>query len=317
MRTRLPKHSKRRAFTLVELLVVLVVLLIVGLLGFTVINSTAKSDLISGGARNVQSFLEGGRDRALHDQHPRGVRFIRADNNPADPNYNIIDSMVYVGPAGKLSTGSQSNNVIQVAMDRRTLVLNPMNQKDNRRLWARLVDRGLIIQGAWIKLQVGNSPALPYTIQISGTSPNYTFQLTKDFPMGSVNQNLKYELDLAPAILPNQEARNLPNKVVIDAAASRFGGRSLTDYMRNVSGKPHIDIMFSPRGTIVGEAARGGRIQLVVRSLGDMDAMRALNDPDNENPTLVLVVTTQTGSVATHTLSEPFNANDPAGVESD
>ena len=306
--------SPRRAFTLVEMLVVLVVLLIVGLLGFTVVNSLTKSEVVHEGARNAQSFLEGARDRALHDKLPRGVRFYRASDDPTDTNYNMITKMVYIGPAGKLSTGRFTNNVVRIVNNgsnqpRRIQIVDTNYQQT----WRTLTERGLITDGAWIKLRIGNSPPESYAIRVFGSGP-YQYHLTKDF-VGPINRNLTYELNLGAAELPNQEPRQLPGKVLIDPIASRFGNAQLTAAMP--ANRPYLDVMFSPRGTIVGSATQAGRIQLVVRGLADRDNGNALNDPDNEQPTLVVVITTQTGSVATHALSEPFNAADPAGLESD
>lgn len=310
--------SSRRGFTLIELMVVLVVLLIVGLLGFTFFNSASKADLTRGGARNAQSFLEGARDRAIHDNLPRGVRFLRSPNDP-----NVIDRMVYIGPAGILSEGE-----IQIDATSMRQIVFPDSRLNV--LWDRLVTRGLITTGNWLTLKNGGNIVGRFAIRVMGQdamgmplNPKQYF-LTKNAPM-PLGTNLEYELHLGPSILPNQEPRQLPGKVLIDIQRSRFGDQPLSAVLP--AGAP-LDVIFSPRGTIVGNAAQAGRIQLVVRSLGDYEerpTMTQAEVQDNENPTLVVVITTQTGSVSAHELSDLYQPDpmmpnynpDPAGVESD
>jgi len=86
-------------FTLVELLVVIGIILIVAAMTLSAVNLTVSGDRIRGAARQVQSYLEGARSRAVYGGNVKadglnyqcGVRLIPDANNPA-----LITSMIYV-----------------------------------------------------------------------------------------------------------------------------------------------------------------------------------------------------------------------------
>lgn len=282
-------HAGRRSgFTLVELLVVIVVLLIVMTLTLVLVNQTTKGDRIAAASRQVQSMLEGARDRALHAREPRGVRFIA---DPQDPD--LIVSMVYIGAPGKYSTGT-----VRVSnSDKRTLQLSA-----NAR-WNDLVARDLLDANSVTRIRIDDQPTF-YTVQFNGTA----WRLTKPF-LGRTGTDFTYEIDLLPAILPNQEPRDLPKGVVIDVDGSQHPG-----WLNN----PRKDIIFSPRGPVVGTQAALSHYHLLITSLVDVTGSphKPAGDPTKEDPETIVTVTTQSGSVSTHSVvqGDPFR-NAESGVE--
>lgn len=116
--------EKRPGFTLVELLVVVTVLLILMVMTVTAIDFTFTSERVRSATRQVQSALEGARDRAIFAKEPRGLRLLvepgedRNGNGILDPgedlngngsldlgNPRIVTSMIYVGGAKSWSEG--------------------------------------------------------------------------------------------------------------------------------------------------------------------------------------------------------------------
>ena len=79
-------------FTLVELLVVVTVMLLLISMTVMAIDFTFTAERIRSSARQVQSALEGARDRAIFAKEPRGLRFLVDPNEP-----RMVSSMVYVG----------------------------------------------------------------------------------------------------------------------------------------------------------------------------------------------------------------------------
>jgi len=97
--------DNRQAFTLVEMLVVITVLLVLAGVTVTSINITLEGERVRSGARQLQSYLLGARDRAAYSQLPRGVRFEIGDLT--DPtNYRFED----INGNGALDPGEDLNN---------------------------------------------------------------------------------------------------------------------------------------------------------------------------------------------------------------
>src|ERR1700677_2087704 len=103
VRRRRPEWAAGRAsFTLLELLVSLGIILILATLTMRLLNATLNSDRIRNGARELQSFLAGARDRAIYAGQPRGVRLIQ---DPLDRS--AVHSFVYIGAPSKFTDGTQ------------------------------------------------------------------------------------------------------------------------------------------------------------------------------------------------------------------
>lgn len=88
----------RRAFTLVELLVVITIVLLLATLTFAVFNTGRSSDKVRSAARVAQSAFLGAKDRALHAGNLRGVRLIYDSNDNAGAIPALVNSFVYLQP---------------------------------------------------------------------------------------------------------------------------------------------------------------------------------------------------------------------------
>ena len=157
--------------------------------------------------------------------------------------------------------------------------------------WDRLENLGLLSAGVEIELSPAGGNTLTFTLQ-KNTDPMATawtqWQLTSAYPGGSVLSNyvdVDFAIELRPAVLPNQQARELPKGVSLDLEACRragsipagwsaqdptnptpvFGGQNNQVYSR------YMDIMFSPRGVGFGQWASEGQIQLLFVDTGDIE----------------------------------------------
>jgi prepilin-type N-terminal cleavage/methylation domain-containing protein len=105
-----------RAFTLVELLVVLVIIAIVSAVALPMIVSAWSHRGLSQAARTVQGAFAGARDDAIHRNTPSGYRLIpeavtTLPNGQVDPNALaplVVSRMIPIRPAPDYSEGSLS-----------------------------------------------------------------------------------------------------------------------------------------------------------------------------------------------------------------
>jgi len=243
-----------RGFTLIEMLVVITIILILAAVTVSTINVTINGDKVRAGARQVQSYLEGARDRAIFAKEPRGVRFLL---DPTDPR--TVSSLVYIAPTDPWTEGtvllerpdgdSDGNPANQDMGD-------PLNQspyvdsgdngvwvlrgfdgdssqytKDTG--WKELYDRGVLRDGNRIQIPYGTGSW--YTIDtrllaqadVSDGNPPVRLLLQQEYrepaDTGSstvqaferASPSLKYRLELLPAPMPNQEPILLPKGAVV------------------------------------------------------------------------------------------------------
>src|SRR5689334_18141161 len=73
-RHRSPRKS--RAFTLVEILVVIAIILIASIVALPVLNSAMNGGNVTNAAQTLQAALAGARDAAIRQNEPRGIRLL-------------------------------------------------------------------------------------------------------------------------------------------------------------------------------------------------------------------------------------------------
>lgn len=319
--------SARPGFTLVELLVVMGIILLVTAVTLSAINTTISGDRTRGAARQIQSYLEGARGRASYGaktkglSYQSGVRFIRDANNP-----NFITSMqfVEVDPASASISGpGTSYDLYRIGTDSERLV----SADSSVTQWYVKYQQGLIFNGQTIliggrryQIYIDASFLTPTQDELHLVSPipdsflpaGYSTN-PDDIAVAAASNTLDYTLILPPQPMANQEPRVLGNAVVLDLSLSKglayFTSNSLP-----------IDIMFSPRGTVVGPLSGTGLVEFVI---GDLeDSLLNVTTPNwptstNPNPTtkrerLILSLTPQTGKTAVHPVYI-----DPAGINAD
>ncbi len=267
----------RRAFTLVELLVVMTIIVILLTMTVMTVRFTNESDRVRGAAGQVQSFLAGARDRAIYSREPRGVRFFVSPENP-----RAVTTMAYIAPGGTWSSPENSAGVnlervdgngdgdFEDAVDQVIRVRGFQNPG-----WWNLKRRGWLVDGLRIRIPKGPTgnwypidtrlidiTVAPTSDQILLLQIPYADAGNKGQQVAHLDQT--YEIEL-PARLLAQDPAMLPESVIIDLDASKVpdGWRPQSGLNSgNYSG--YMDIVFSPRGNIIGDAAGAGVIHLYV-----------------------------------------------------
>lgn len=282
-----------RGFTLIELLVAVTVLLILATMTFTMVNVSLKGDPIRTGARQIQSYMEGARDRAIHARDLRGVRFLRDPNNT-----NVVNAMVFIQ-----AMAPDSSTTLKIHQtDKRTISIpSSWNTLDANSLLAR---DGMLIT---LRNVGATSDPVPYTAYYNTTAS--AWQLTKDYAdatyLTALSANAPYGANLecvaypGAVVLPNQEPRLLPAGILIDLSYSQTPWTSSTT---------NLDCMFSPRGMVSGLLGSAGNIHLMLRDIRDVERNLTPLDSACVGEKLIVSLTTQTGKVTSHPVN--FDATD-------
>jgi prepilin-type N-terminal cleavage/methylation domain-containing protein len=292
------QSRQQRGFTLVELLVAIVIMLIVTTMTITTVNMSLDRDRIRSSARQVQSYIEGARNRAVFAGEPRGVRFFVDEYNPA-----TASSMVYIGPLepeflGWVNIDDDGITVAQVGGSS----------------WSTLAGLGAFVQGGRIRivssLNADIDEGVWYAIDTAATFNTTTGALLATNRLVLASQferpsdasetlTLEYELELAPAVLPSQEPALLAAGITIDVAHSQLPSTRVPNR--------YFDVLFSPRGTVTGRAAADGLVHLIMSDIVDVSNNLSPGDPSKQGDEKIVTLFTRTGHVSTHPVYTPDN----------
>ena len=289
---RIPKGllNHRAGFTLIELLIVVSIMAILLTMTVMAVNFSRDSERVVSAALQVQSMLSGARDRAIYAKEARGVRFfVDADN------YRAVTSMVYIDPAESWDKGSiqlqrpdaDSNNVADAPAV--TIVAGAGTH------WWELKRRGLLFDGLRVRIPKGSAGTW-YTISTQliniTTAPPATQYLVLQVPYadpGDTKVNSvrafdsggpeDYELELPPRILPMDPVK-LPADTIIDLDGSKLPPSWRPSFAVGSAGTGNfqysqfMDVVFSPRGTVIGGAAAGGVVHFYICDSVDSLALK-------------------------------------------
>ena len=324
----------RRGFTLIELMVVVGIMILLASMTAATISLTVNGDKVRAGARQVQSYLAGARDRAIYAKAPRGVRFLLDPTNP-----RTVSSMVYISPTEEWTQGlvqleredldndGVADNPGSQAMVLRGFDLDGSFNSNNPTGWYSLYSQGLLRDGARVLIP-NDSTGTWYTITtdlIRNANSVYPprLRLTTAYIKAPSNPNSSavpaftasdgpstYKLQLPPSVLPNQEPVLLPKGTVIDLdrcsktpASPTLATATLPGAWYNTSVTPFVysnqmDVMFSPRGAIIGTAAGRGLIHFYVADQKDAD--RGLMPEAATGDKIIVSLFARTGAVSVH-----------------
>ncbi len=275
-----------QGFTLIEMLVVIIIILIISIFSYTAVSSVLEGDRVRGGARSIESFLEGARNRAIHSKQIRGVRFILDENIKEGGDSVAVSSMIYIGAPDSFSQG-----FVRINADNRTLDVVPA-------AWTQLINRELFFDGARIKIPNDTSGEW-YTISDVDPAPlTYSWKLNRPGYAGPTGSDVTYLLELQPGILPSQEPRVFPRGVVIDLDNSQIPDDWTTSGVAPYSNK--MDILFAPDGNMIGKTLTSGLVHLVVADQRDVVQNKFAGSGTKEGDEFIVSIIPLTGNVGVY-----------------
>lgn len=270
--------SGRRGFTLIEVLIVVSILLILLTITAVAVNFNNDLDRVRQGARQIQSFLMGARDRALQSGAEVAVRFYF--DQPADSADELtkqlvgrqVSAMAYLARSGTWPPADGLPDAIEriatndLNGDGDTNDAGELSIFSSSTAWWSLKLRGWLVDG--LRIRIPDSPAGSWyqidtsLIDISVPPPAETELRLLTPNNGAISVGMSYSIELPWMMLP-EEPSVLPENVVIDLDASRVP----TAWRPVAAGdlyQSYVDLVFSPRGTVVGDAAGSGLLHFFV-----------------------------------------------------
>ena len=248
--------SNRRAFTLVELLVVLAIVLILAAVTISSVNFSYNADRMRAGGRQLQSFLMGARDKAIYANEVRGVRLL------IDPNDNhAVSAVQYIG-APQRETGTLTFN-FATTNDSTGKTVSFISGTP----WSSLSRRGLLRVGN--RIQIPQDTGAWFTISALNAGSGLIL-LNRPNPdlAGTINP-ISFALELASTPLGDAQPVQLPRGTVIDLDGSQVP-TSWRPFSLAASYSPQMDILFTPRGTVIGDTTTLGIVHLLVSDASDV-----------------------------------------------
>lgn len=290
------RKTNRHGFTMVELLVVITIISIIFAMTLTAFRFARESDRVSGTASQFQSYLAGARDRAIYAREPRGVRLFVEPAPPGSAvgaESRTITSMAYIAPGGTWGAPQDSGGIDVMRIDGNVLNEDPIStpglpgvdgdgdfadpedllvklRGSNNPGWWNLKRRGWLVDGLRIRIPAGPTGNW-YTVDTRliditiAPTDNQFLLLEVPYADGGdageeiAHTDLTYEIELPPRVLP-EEPFLLPDTVVVD-----LDGCDIPNVWRPTSARTasnqysgFMDIVFAPRGNIIGDAASKG-----------------------------------------------------------
>jgi prepilin-type N-terminal cleavage/methylation domain-containing protein len=318
---------RRRAFTLIEMLVVMGIILLLATIGVAYLPKMSDNQKRTRAVDLVSQWLLTAKERAKRDRLPTGVRFIDPNNPSNDPTKPILVSqlqyvqqpdpitggqLVYYAsasaPAGYF--GPIANNIYVIGGI--CLSATPFGGTGaativtfgNVDFTSGTLDQRLVQRGDYLEL--GGSVHL-----IVAVSPPTTTTGTQVYVWGSVSlgsPTTNYRIFRQPRPLVGEDILQLPPDMVIDIGKDPISGNLLS---RNVPQRSVVDqngnlipvneILFSPSGEVIGTGTSGGKVLLWVRD-------STVANPYDPAATAIVSIQTRTGLIAAQPVAP---GNDP------
>jgi hypothetical protein len=148
-----------------------------------------------------------------------------------------------------------------------------------------------------------------------GNDPNeYGWIYSDDDTDIHATNALDYQLELIPSQTTSEQPMLLPKGIVIDLDNSVIPpgwltGNSAPYSPSNPKYIVNMDLLFSPRGTVTGNAAARGMIHLLLADTKDTDQAATVTLTQRVGDQLLLTLFTRTGNVSTYPVDLTTNGD--------
>jgi prepilin-type N-terminal cleavage/methylation domain-containing protein len=311
--------SPRPAFTLVELVVVIGIVLVLAALTIMIFPRLQDSTRVAKGADVVQGQVFLAKQLALRDGLPRGVRLIQ------DPSDNLVHSLQIIEQPMPYLTGQVTGISAFPPPPGQTSWLVQFGQDPKTGVWPDF-SNGVVQGGDYLDMHAGGdsyTTSLPHAMHvitgvinptyIPGATPTYpTLSIAFDnSPNSTWNPTTGatamtfpclYQIVRQPRPMVGVNAVTLPTDVVVDCPLAPSHPALGTSLGLPSSGNQ--DILFDPSGKVLGSAGTNGKVVLWVYDWTTGNGVPAGTQPGAPEQTLVAVFT-RTGNI----VAQPVNVS--------
>lgn len=282
--------NKRSAFTLVELLVVIALMMVLASLSVMFVPHISEQQRAARGATLLQQWLIQAQTQALRDQAPRGLRIY------VDVNGNLqgLEAQFIMQPDD--FTGGTLKAIGGTSPATATITnVDISNGSTDKSLWSVQDNDYLEVFGG----------GLVRRIKTIDESPPGSGQYVLQFESGTVFDfdvdTSEYRIIRQPRVA-SDEALAMPEGIIIDFKTNADYGTAMVANRLSDGSVESYDVVFGPAGNIIGSQMGTPSVLLWVRD-------GALNLDEGE-PTLITIYS-RTGAIEAHPVN--FTGFGPPG----
>lgn len=249
-----PSTIRRRAFTLIELIVVMSIIIMLASITVAYWPDVQNARSINNATDQLSQWLLTARQRAKRDGVATGLRLLR------DPNTGLASQVQYIQQVDDLTGAQYPGSACQTSAG--SAIVNFSNiDFIGGAAAAGQADQALVQQGDYLEILGTLYLITAPPTQTPGTmNPSVTVT-----PMPTVSiTTTSFVIHRSPRPLANEETLTLPTTMVIDLTGT-FNQSSLNVPQRTVNGVPFFEILFSPTGAVIGQGTSGGKVILWLR----------------------------------------------------
>lgn len=245
-----PVHTRRRGFTLIELIVVMSIIILLAALTAAYWPDIQSARSVNNATDQTSQWLLTAKQRAKRDGLATGVRFLVAGNN-------LAGQVQYIQQLDDLSGGMCNGTVA----GNNTITFTGIDFIGGAAT-AGQADQALVQAGDYFEQFGGGTIYQIQTVTQSGANnPSIT---VLPVPTVTTGSTLTYRILRAPRPLAGEDVLTLPNTMTVDLT-NTLNLSSLNVPARTVNGVTFFEILFSPTGSVIGQGTSGGKIILWVR----------------------------------------------------